>query len=88
MQSSRRIDTAAVLLRTTVGVMFVAHAALVERLPAFGQRQPARRPVEKAYPEVRLEVGDLARDGRHGEVEPIGRARKAAGLDDLCEGKQ
>ena len=28
MQSSRRIDTAAVLLRTTVGVMFVAHAAL------------------------------------------------------------
>ena len=28
MQSSRRIDAAAVLLRTTVGVMFVAHAAL------------------------------------------------------------
>ena len=28
MQFSRRIDAAAVLLRTTVGVMFVAHAAL------------------------------------------------------------
>jgi putative oxidoreductase len=28
MQSSRRIDAATVLLRTTVGVMFVAHAAL------------------------------------------------------------
>ena len=28
MESNRRIDAAAVLLRTTVGVMFVAHAAL------------------------------------------------------------
>jgi len=47
MQSSRRIDTAAVLLRTTVGVMFVAHAALkyfVFTLPGtwkFFESQPA-----------------------------------------------
>ena len=28
MNSTRRIDTAAIILRTTVGVMFVAHALL------------------------------------------------------------
>ena len=62
------------------------HAALVERAPALGQRQPARRAVEQARVEMRLEVGDVARDGRHRHVEPLGGAREAAGLDDPGEG--
>ena len=47
--------------------------ALEERLAAFGQRQPARGAVEQARAQMRLELGDVARQRRHREVEPLGR---------------
>ena len=61
------------------------HAALVERLPRFGQREPARRAVQQPRVEVRLELRNLPRDrgGRHRKA--FGGAGKAAQLDDLCE---
>ena len=62
------------------------HAALVERLAGFGERQPARRAVEEPRVEMRLELGDVARHRRHRHAEALGRAREAAGLDDVGEG--
>ena len=64
------------------------HAALEEHLPGFGERQPARRPVEEPRVEMRLEVGDEPRDRRHRYAEPLRRAREAARLDDAGEGGQ
>ena len=64
------------------------HAALEERLPAFREREPPRRPVEQARVEMRLEVGDEARHRRDGDAQALGRAREAAGLDDAGESGQ
>jgi hypothetical protein len=36
------------------------HRAPVERLTRFGQAEPARRPVQQARLQVRLELADLA----------------------------
>jgi hypothetical protein len=64
------------------------HTPLVERLPGLRQRKPARRPVQQAHAEVRLEVGHVPRDRRHRQVEPVGGARKATRLDDSREREQ
>ena len=61
------------------------HAALVERLPALGQRQPARRPVEEPRREMRLELGDVTRHRRRRHAELVGRAGEAPLLDDPGE---
>ena len=61
------------------------HAALVERLAALGQREPARRPVEESRVEMRLEVGDVARNRRRRQLEPGGRTGETALLDHVGE---
>jgi hypothetical protein len=60
------------------------HAArsFVERLSAFGQRELARVPVDQPSAEVRLELGDVARDVRRRGVERVGGAREALFRDD------
>ena len=61
------------------------HAALVERLPRFGEREPARRPIQEPRVEVRLELRDLPRHRRGRDGKAFGGAGKTAQLDDLCK---
>ena len=63
-------------------------AALEERLSCLGEREPTRRPVQKPRIEMRLEVGDEARHGRHGNVEARGGPREAARFDDAGKSGQ
>ncbi len=58
---------------------------LVKRAPGLRQRDPARRAVEKAHAELRLEVGHEPRHGRHRHPEPRRSPGEAAGLDDASE---
>ena len=78
MNSTRRIDTAAIILRTTVGVMFVAHALLkyfVFTLPGTAQF-----------------FASLGLPGVLGYLtfgaELVGGARKTTRLDDAGEREQ
>ena len=62
------------------------HGALVERAADLGQRQRARRAIEQPCVEMRLELGHVARDRRHGDAEAVGRPREASRFDDFNEG--
>ena len=86
-QRAARRDGAGV--RRLLGLLQVGqelHAALVKRATAFGQGQAACRAIEKPRVEMRLELGDLARDRRHGDAEALRGAGKAPGFDDRGEG--
>ena len=61
------------------------HAVLIEHASALGQRKPPRRAIEQTHVEVRLELGDVARNGGDRSREPLGGADEAAALDDLGE---
>ena len=61
------------------------HAALVERLPRFGEREPARRPIQEPRVEVRLELRNLPRHRGGRNRKAFGGAGETAQLDHLCK---
>src|SRR4030095_9222800 len=61
------------------------NAALMERPPAFGERQAPRGAGEKARTEMGFELGDVPRHCRRRHAEAVGGAGEAALLHDLGE---
>ena len=56
-----------------------------ELAPGRGRRRLPPGPAQQRHAEARFELADLEAHGRLGEVEPLGRGRDAAELDDLDE---
>ena len=61
-------------------------AAGVEALAILGQRQASGRAVQQAHAESRFQLAHIARGGRLGQPERLGRAHEAAGIHHCAEG--